>query len=33
MQIKKSLFVMAVSFVSALGWSGTYTWKGGEEGF
>lgn len=32
MQIKKSLFAMAVSFVSTLGWSGTYTWKGGEEG-
>ena len=32
MQIKKSLFAMAVSFVSTLGWSGTYTWNGGKEG-
>lgn len=32
MQFKKSLFAMAVSLASALGWSGTYTWNGGAEG-
>ena len=33
MQIKKVLLTLVMAIIASSGWSGTYTWNGGPEGY